>query len=111
LKIAFNFLDLGPFGVYAAVGGALEKGLSGVQHSTVDRTDGNDSSWDHSQKVYGLQTSLTGQLGVTYKLNKTFRFYFEPGVSYFNPSDQPISSRTGEPFNFNLGLGLRYCIN
>jgi len=111
LKIAFNFLDLGPFGVYAAVGGALEKGLSGVQHSSVDRTDGNDSNWEHRQKVYGLQTSLTGQLGVTYELSKTFNLYFEPGISYFNPSDQPISSRTEEPFNFNLGLGLRYRIN
>lgn len=111
LKIAFNFLDLGHFGVYAAVGGALEKGLSGVQHSNVDRTDGNESHWDNSQKVYGFQTSLTGQLGVTYELSKTFNLYFEPGVTYFNPGDQPISSRTEEPYNFNIGLGLRYRIN
>jgi len=111
LKIAFNFLDMGRFGVYAAAGGAIEKGLSGVQHSNVDRTDGTESNWDHSQKVYGFQTSLTGQLGINFELNKTFNLYFEPGVSYFNPSDQPISSRTEEPYNFNLGLGLRYRIN
>jgi len=111
LKIAVKFLKLGHFGAYGAVGGTLEKGLAGVQKSNVDYTNGTSNDWNHSQQVDGFQTSLTGQIGITYELNKTFNIYFEPGVSYYQPSDQPISSRTEEPFNFNLGLGLRYRIN
>jgi len=111
LKIAVKFIKLGHFGAYAAVGGTLEKGLAGVQKSQVDYTNGTSDEWNHSQQVDGFQTSFTGQIGITYELNKTFNIYFEPGVSYFQPSDQPISSRTEEPFNFNLGLGLRYRIH
>jgi hypothetical protein len=108
LKLSVNFLKLGHFGAYVAVGGTIEKGLAGVQHSQVYNTDGTSSNWKHSQKIYGFQTSLTGQLGATYELNKTFNLYFEPGCSYYRPNNQPISSRTEEPCNFNLGLGLRY---
>lgn len=111
LKASVKFLNMGRFGVYAAFGGTLEKALTGVQHAHVDKTDGSSSDWEHSQAIDGFQTSITGQLGVSFELNKTFNLYIEPGVSYYNPSDQPISSRTEEPFNFNLGLGLRYRIN
>lgn len=111
LKASVKFLNMGRFGVYAAFGGTLEKALAGVQNAHVDKTDGNSSDWEHSQAIDGFQTSITGQLGVSFELNKTFNLYFEPGVSYYNPSNQPISSRTEEPFNFNLGLGLRYHFN
>jgi hypothetical protein len=110
LRISFNFLKRGPFDAYIGVGGMVEKGLSGVQKSVV--TDNNDekNTWNGSQKIYGFQTSLSGQLGISYELNKTFRLYAEPGVAYFIASDQPVSSRTEEPLSFNLSLGLRYCI-
>ncbi|MDD4922421.1 MAG: porin family protein [Bacteroidales bacterium] len=110
VKIAFNLVKLGRFGAYTAFGGAIEKGLAGVQNSRVVNTDGEKNDWHNSQKIYGFQSSITGQFGFYYELNKTFNIYLEPGASYFIPNDQPISSRTEEPFNFNIGLGLRYRI-
>jgi len=110
LKISMNIFKQGKFGAYAAFGGTIEKGIAGIQKSHVVNTDGEKIDWDSSQPVYGLQPSITGQLGLFYELNKTFNLYIEPGTSYFFPNDQPISSRTEEPFNFNIGIGLRYRI-
>lgn len=111
LKLSVNFLKQERFGAYLSFGGTIEKGLAGVQKSHVVNTNGEKSDWQNSQPVYGLQTSIGGQLGVYYELNKTFNLYVEPGASYYIPNDQPISNRTEEPFNFNLGVGLRYRIN
>ena len=110
LKVSFNIFKTGHFGTYAALGGTVEKGLAGIQKCHVVNTDGEISNWNNSQKIYGLQLSLTGQLGLYYELNKIFNLYLEPGMSYFIPNDQPVSSRTEEPYNFNIGFGLRYKI-
>jgi len=104
VKLAVNLVKRGNFVVYSALGGSIEKGLSGVQHSTVE----NEGEWRGTQTIQGIQTSLTGQFGVTYNLNTNFLLYFEPGVAWYIPSEQPISNRTEEPFNFNVSLGLRY---
>ncbi|MDD2613134.1 MAG: outer membrane beta-barrel protein [Bacteroidales bacterium] len=111
VKIAMNIFKGRRFGAYAALGGAIEKGIAGIQNSHVSYTNGEKNKWDSNQRVYGIQPSLTGQLGLYYDLNKTFNIYVEPGASYFIPNDQPINIRTEEPFNFNLSLGLRYRIH
>jgi hypothetical protein len=110
LKVSVHLLKRGAFGAYLAAGGAIEKGLAGVQKSRVEYTSGEVDTWEGSQKIYGLQTSLSGQLGVNYELNRLFKLYIEPGAAWYIPNDQPVSSRTEEPFNFNLGLGVRYCL-
>jgi len=104
VKIAVNLVKRGDFVVYSALGGTVEKGIAGVQHSNVDGED----EWKGTQSIQGFQTSLTGQFGVSYNLNHNFLLYFEPGVAWYIPSDQPLSNRTEEPFNFNLALGIRY---
>jgi len=111
LKMSVIFLKQEHFGAYVSFGGTIEKALAGVQKSHVVNTNGEISDWENSQPVYGLQPSIGGQLGVYYELSKTFNLYVEPGASYYIPNDQPISNRTEEPFNFNLGVGLRYRIN
>lgn len=104
VKLAVNLVKRGDFVVYTALGGTVEKGLSGVQHSTVE----NDGEWKGKQTIEGIQTSLTGQFGLSYNLNTNFLLYLEPGVAWYIPSEQPVSNRTKEPFNFNVSLGLRY---
>lgn len=111
LKLSVTFLKIGHFGTYVAAGGTIEKGLTGIQKSSVINSNGETDEWSSKQSIYGFQPSVSGQLGIYYDLNKSFNVYLEPGASYFFPNDQPISSRTEEPFNFNLGLGLRYRIN
>lgn len=104
VKIALNFHEQGKFGMYASFGGSIEKGLVGKQLSQVD---GNED-WESSQSIYGVQPVIGVQLGVSYEIVPSVLLYFEPGANYYFASDQPISSRTEEPFNFNIGLGLRY---
>lgn len=104
VKLSVNLVKRGDFVVYSALGGTVEKGLAGVQHSTVD----NEGEWSGKQTIQGIQTSLTGQFGLSYNLNTNFLLYFEPGVAWYIPSEQPVSNRTEEPFNFNVSLGLRY---
>jgi len=104
VKIAVNLVKRGDFVIYSALGGTIEKGLAGVQTSTVE----GEGTWKGTQSIQGIQTSLTGQFGVSYNLNNSFLLYLEPGVAWYIPSDQPVSNRTEEPFNFNLALGIRY---
>jgi hypothetical protein len=103
VKFALNLVKRGNFVIYTALGGTIEKGLAGVQNSTVD----GEGSWRGTQSIRGFATSLTGQFGLSYSLPRNLLLYFEPGVAWYIPSDQPISNRTEEPFNFNLALGLR----
>jgi hypothetical protein len=110
LKVSVSFLKSGAFETYIGAGGMIEKGLIGVQNSTHTNSNGEKDTWNGSQKIYGVQTSVNGLLGVSYELNNIFRLYVEPGVAYYIPSDQPVCSRTEEPFNFNLSLGVRYCL-
>lgn len=104
VKLAFNMVKRGDFVVYSALGGTIEKGLAGIQTSTVD----GEGSWKGKQSVQGVQASLTGQFGLSYNLNTKFLLYLEPGVAWYIPNDQPVSNRTEEPFNLNVSLGLRY---
>lgn len=104
VKLAINIHEQGRFGMYASFGGAIEKGLVGKQFSHVEGVE----DWESSQKIYGIQPVLSGQFGATYEIAPSFLLYVEPGANYYIPNDQPISSRTEERFNFNLGFGLRY---
>lgn len=104
VKLAVNIHEQGRFGMYASFGGALEKGLVGKQYSRVEGLDDCESS----QKINGIQPIIGGQFGATYEIAPSFLLYVEPGANYYIPNDQPISSRTEERFNFNLGFGLRY---
>jgi hypothetical protein len=104
IKLAVNLVKRGDVVVYTALGGTIEKGLAGVQTSTVD----GEGTWKGTQSIQGFQTSLTGQFGATYCLKNNLLLYLEPGVAWYIPNNQPLSNRTEEPFNFNLSLGLRY---
>jgi hypothetical protein len=110
-NLAINLIESNGFRFYSGIGAALEKGLVGKQQSRVVTTTGDVDIWKESQKVYGIQPLINCQLGLSYDLSKTFLLYLEPGATYSLPADQPISRRTEEPFNFNIGFGLRYRLN
>lgn len=104
VKLAINVHEYGKFGLYASFGGSLEKGLVGKQYSTVEGA----ADWKSSQSISGYQPVIGAQLGATYEIIPSVLLYLEPGANYYISSNQPISSRTEEPFNFNIGFGLRY---
>lgn len=108
LQLAIKFHEQDRFNIYASFGGAIEKGLIGKQSFTVTQTNGKTDSWKSSQEVYGIQPVIGGQLGFSYEVAPSILLYLEPGANYYIPDDQPLSSRTEEPFNLNIGIGLRY---
>lgn len=108
LRLGINIYRYDDLRVYMAIGGALEKGLLAKQTSTVVQSDNTTNDWSDRQRVYGVQPLSTVMAGISYEFAPSFLVYVEPGASYAYKADQPISSRTEEPFNFSLGLGLRY---
>ena len=57
--------------------------------------------------INGIQWSINGGVGVTYKIKRQLGVYFEPKFSRYFDNNQPVSARTDHPFVFGLGAGLR----
>jgi hypothetical protein len=86
--------------IYASAGGMVEKGV----YAHIDRSDKLTSKIN----MQGLQWSVNGALGATYKLRKSLEIFFEPQFGYFFDNGQPESIRTEWPISFGLGVGLRF---
>ena len=57
--------------------------------------------------INGIQWSINGGVGVTYKIKRQLGVYFEPKFSRYFDNNQPVSARTDHPFVFGLSAGLR----
>jgi len=57
--------------------------------------------------INGIQWSINGGVGVTYKIKRQLGIYFEPKFSRYFDNNQPVSARTDHPFVFGLSAGLR----
>jgi len=57
--------------------------------------------------INGIQWSINGGVGVSYKIKKQLGIYFEPKFSRYFDNNQPVSARTDHPFVFGLSAGLR----
>ena len=57
--------------------------------------------------INGIQWSINGGVGVTYKIKRQLGVYFEPKFSRYFDNNQPVSARTDHPFVFGLCAGLR----
>jgi hypothetical protein len=86
--------------IYASAGGMVEKGV----YSYISRTDNLNTK----PVMKGLQWSVNGAVGATYKLRKGLGVFFEPQLGYFFDNEQPESIRTEWPVSFGLGIGLRF---
>ena len=61
-----------------------------------------------SYPVAGPQFSAGAGLGVEFKLTRQIGIYFDPGVNYYFPGNQPKSIRTEKPFLLNFDAGVRF---
>ncbi len=57
--------------------------------------------------INGIQWSINGGVGVSYKIKRQLGIYFEPKFSRYFDNNQPVSARTDHPFVFGLSAGLR----
>lgn len=93
--------------IYISGGGTVEKGLRSVYIQ-------NQTIWNRvvttraATNINGLQVSISGSLGVSYKIQRNIDIYFEPKFSYYLDSNQPISTRTDHPLVIGINGGLRF---
>ena len=59
-------------------------------------------------KVDELQYSLGAGFGVEFLLGRRIGLYFDPGIDYYFPCNQPRSIRTEKPLLLNFDVGLRF---
>lgn len=111
LNIRLNMWEIHNFSVYFSGGGMMEKCVAGksVTKYSVAGVKGRTTS--SSLKEKQLQWSLNGAFGAQYRFNKLVGLYVEPGVSYYFNNGSYIENIYKErPLNFNISLGLRFCL-
>jgi len=58
--------------------------------------------------IQGVQWSVNGAVGATYKLSNDLGIFFEPKTSYYFKDKQPISARTKYPVVIGVTAGVRF---
>lgn len=109
LKICRSIWQNRWFSVYASVGGAVEKCVSGRLESVTVTNGGNRTSERTSLEVDPLQWSVAAAAGAQVNFTSRLGLYLEPGVAYYFDDHSGVETiRKEHPFNFNLQLGLRF---
>lgn len=109
LKIRRSIWQNRWFSVYASVGGAVEKCVSGRLESVTATNGGNRTSERTSLEVDPLQWSVAAAAGAQVNFTSRLGLYLEPGVAYYFDDHSGVETiRKEHPFNFNLQLGLRF---
>ncbi|MDR0393522.1 MAG: PorT family protein, partial [Tannerella sp.] len=107
VNLTVNLWEKNRFGLYASGGGMVEKGIRSVFKQKTILFPVRMMN-DQVNRIPGLQWSLQGGLGISYRFYREMSFFLEPGISYYFDGKQPVSKRTEDPLNFNLRLGVRY---
>lgn len=94
LRVSYEIYSINRFSLYAAAGGQLERCIS----STLDSDYIEERDW---------HISADGALGAQYRVCKWLGIYAEPEVGYYFTPTTLNTIRTGNPFNFNLNVGVR----
>jgi len=107
LRIIYNFSQTNKWSFYGSVGTMIEKGIWSVYvqnqnypNSTITTTV--------TDKIKGWQYSVNSSVGTAYNIQKNTAIYFEPKISYYFDSNQPISIRTENKLVIGFEGGLRY---
>lgn len=93
--------------IYMSAGGMIEKGIKSIyvqnQYST-SQTITTTAVTD----INGVQWSVNGAIGTTYKIQRNVGIFFEPKISYYFDNNQPLSARTEHPVVIGLSAGVRF---
>lgn len=106
VNLLVNIWDVNSrFRVYASAGAMLEKGIK--FNFSQDNIEEKQTITE-KRSINGVQWSLNGAVGVSYRFYDNWNVYVEPQMSYFFDNDQPISIRTEKDAIFSLNSGIRY---
>lgn len=99
------------FEVYASVGGAVEKCVSGKLRTTYVVGESDEAGESEDIKVKPLQWSLSAAAGAQFKITDGLGIYAEPGLAYYFDDGSEVSTiRKEHPLNFNIQLGVRFTL-
>ena len=93
--------------IYTSAGVMAEKGLSAHYKHTLHYNNSSPSTISN-EKIKGIQWSLNVSIGLDYKIVKNYSIYVQPKLNYYLNNNQPLNSRTENPFNIGIAAGLRY---
>lgn len=93
--------------IYMTAGAMAEKGLQSIYSQDIYENTLN-STVKAKNSIDGIQWSINGSLGVSYKLVQDWSLYVEPRVSHYFANNQPISIRTEHSTIISIGGGIRY---
>ena len=100
IKGTYSFYNTKNTSIYASAGGMVEKCVYGKQ-----TISGNNSETLDTPE---LQWSISGNVGVNYKLHDHLGIFLEPGLGYyFNDGSEIETIRKDSPLKFNIQAGLR----
>ncbi len=103
LKGVYTLLKNNRWSLYVTAGGMVEKSVYGQVKTTANGNQGTEKL-----DVKELQWSLSGTVGVNYRLYKNLGIFFEPGAGYYFDDGSEIRTiRKDQPFNVTLQGGLR----
>ncbi len=107
VNVVGNIYTNSSWNIYLSGGFMAEKGLSSV--ITIDKIVANEvTSSTEKSSIKGIQWSVNGAVGVSYRLFSEWSIYAEPRISYYFDTNQPLSIRTDKPVTFGIGGGIRY---
>ena len=112
LNVNYRIAGNRRFNVYAAAGVMGEKLLKGKRKTVTQSEDMPDDVQTESVKESRAQFSVNAALGAEYKIDDRLSVFAEPGISHYFKNGSDLSSIYKErPTNFNLNVGLRFCVN
>lgn len=107
IHLVANVWNRGRWNAYLSGGVMIEKGLNSIY--TEKRIYGNRiENITGRTRISGVQWSLNGAVGLSYRFYNNWSLYGEPKVYYYFDNNQPLSTRTDKPFGFGIGAGVRY---
>ena len=93
--------------IYLSGGGMIEKGIRSVYVQNL--YGGNQTITTTAiTNISGVQWSVNGAIGTSYKIQRNIGLFFEPKISYYFDNNQPISARTEYQVVIGLTAGIRF---
>lgn len=112
LNVNYRIVGNRRFNVYAVAGVTGEKLLKGKRKTVTQNEDMPDDVQTESVKENRAQFSVNAAIGAEYKIDDRLSVFAEPGISHYFDNGSELSSIYKErPTNFNLNVGLRFCVN
>jgi len=109
--INYTFSQTRKTSFYISGGISVEKGLIAKYKATpVDNFPGMTPIYSHNA-IPGLQYSMFGGIGISYKFIRHFELFGQPSMTYYLKSDGKNNTiYSVHPLIFNLRTGIRYTI-